>query len=219
MTYITFEGGEGSGKSTQAQLLAKRLPDAVVTREPGATILGKKLRSILLDGLDSDTSEQTVEAQSPTIGPQAEALLMAADRAQHLIEVIHPALAANKQVISDRSVYSSMAYQGAGRQLGVEHVRQLNNWVVEKCWPDIVVLLDIDRATANNRLQRPLDRLEQQGDQFHERILTAYREMAAADRNRWIVVSAAGSVQDVASRVWDAIAPLLTADPENSEAS
>lgn len=198
MTYVTFEGGEGSGKSTQARLLAKRLDNPVVTREPGATPLGVQLRALLLNS-----------GQGFDINDRAETLMMAADRAQHVAEVVRPALDDGRTVLSDRSVYSSLAYQGAGRQLGVGEVKQLNEWALDGCWPDLVVLLDVQRETAQNRLNRTLDRLEQASEAFHIRVLDGYRAMAAEDPDRWVVVPAEGSIDEVAARVWSAVSERL----------
>ncbi len=195
MAYIAFEGGEGSGKSTQARLLAERL-GAVLTREPGATPLGAKLRALLLD-----------PGEAP-MGARAETLLMAADRAQHLDTVIRPALAEGRHVVSDRSVYSSLAYQGGGRHLGVEAVRVINEWALDGQWPDVVVLLDVDQSVAAGRLDRALDRLEQEGEAFHHRVWATFRELAT-DGRHWVVVPAEGTIEDVAERVWAAVEPRL----------
>jgi dTMP kinase len=192
VVYIAFEGGEGSGKSTQARLLAERL-DAVVTREPGGTDLGGRLRSLLLD-----------PGEAP-VGPRAETLLMAADRAQHMRQVVRPALEAGRHVVSDRSVFSSLAYQGGGRQLGVDAVRQLNDWALDGCWPDRVILLDLTPEAANVRLTRGLDRLEQEAASFHDRVRATYLDLAASD-DRWVVIDASASIDDVAASVWAAVA-------------
>ncbi|MGF1595558.1 MAG: dTMP kinase [Acidimicrobiales bacterium] len=194
MTYIAFEGGEGSGKSTQARLLAERL-GALLTREPGATELGSRLRALLLES-----------GQAP-IGVRAETLLMAADRAQHVIEVVGPALAAGRHVVSDRSVYSSLAYQGGGRGLGIEEVRRINEWALDGCWPDLVVLLDVDTATARGRLDRTLDRLEREDQDFHDRVRCAYREMAGDDR--WLTFDAAAPIDELADRIHSAVVATL----------
>jgi dTMP kinase len=193
--YIAFEGGEGSGKSTQARILAERL-GAVLTREPGATALGAKLRALLL------------EPGPDPVGYRTETLLMAADRAQHLDEVVGPALAAGRHVVSDRSAYSSLAYQGGGRRLGVEAVQRVNDWALDGRWPDVVVLLDVDHDVASGRLNRPLDRLEQEGVEFHQRVLATYRELAT-DARRWAVVPAVGAIDEVAAAVWSAVEPRL----------
>ncbi len=194
--YIAFEGGEGSGKSTQASLLAERL-NAVLTREPGGTVLGARLRELLLNTTDVG------------IGARSEALMMAADRAQHLDEIVVPALAAGRHVVSDRTAYSSMAYQGGGRKLGLDTIQRLNDFAVDGRWPDVVVLLAVPADAARSRLDRNLDRIEQAGDGFHQRVVDAFAEMAAADPDRWIVVDGRGTIDEVAERVWRAVEPRL----------
>lgn len=194
--YIAFEGGEGSGKSTQARLLGDRL-DALVTREPGGTALGARLRELLLDSYDLN------------IGSRAEALMMAADRAQHIDEVIRPALAAGRHVVSDRTVFSSMAYQGGGRELGIEAIGAVNDWAIDTQWPDVVVLLRADPDQVKERLNRSLDRIEQAGDRFHQLVLDAFDKMAAADPERWVVIDADGTIDEVAELVWQAVSPRL----------
>ena len=192
--YIAFEGAEGSGKSTQAKLLASRL-DAVSTRETGGTSIGARIREIL-----HDTTVEHLDAR-------AEALLTAADRAQHLAEVVVPALAAGRPVVTDRSVYSSLAYQGYGRQLDVEEIRHLNDWGTEGLWPTTVVFLDTpDEVIAERMSRRELDRFEAAGDDFHARVLAGVRAMAAADPDRWITVQAVGSVDRVADEIHAALA-------------
>jgi len=194
MVYVAFEGGEGTGKSTQASLLAERL-DAVTVREPGFTALGGHLRPLLLDN------------GSAPVGHRAEALLMAADRAQLMLEVVRPALTAGRHVVSDRSVFSSLAYQGGGRQLGVAEVRAINQWALDSCWPDVVILLDTDLDTSRARIHRRLDRLEQEGDAFHQRVRDTFRKLAAEEG--WPVIDAAGPVDVVAAAVWAAVEPQL----------
>ncbi|MDH3679169.1 MAG: dTMP kinase [Acidimicrobiia bacterium] len=196
MAYIAFEGGEGSGKSTQARRLTARL-DAVHTREPGGTELGDRLRSLLLD-----------PGEAP-VGARAETLLMAADRAQHIHQIVRPALAAGRHVVSDRSVYSSLAYQGGGRELGVDAVRQLNDWALDGCWPDLVVLLDLPLDAARGRLRRGLDRLEQEAASFHERVRRTYLDLAAAE-DRWVVIDASAPIDTVAEQVWSAVDAALS---------
>lgn len=190
--YIAFEGGEGSGKSTQASLLADRL-DAVLTREPGGTDLGSRLRELLLNTTDVP------------IGARSEALMMAADRAQHLDQVVLPALASGRHVVSDRSAFSSMAYQGGGRRLGVDRIQRLNDFAIDGRWPDVVVLLTVPADAARSRLDRDLDRIEQAGEGFHQRVVDAFTEMAAADPDRWVTVNGEGSIDEVAERVWQAL--------------
>ncbi len=191
--YIAFEGAEGSGKSTQARLLASQL-DAVLTRETGGTSIGARIREIL-----HDTTVEHLDAR-------AEALLTAADRAQHLAEIVAPALAAGRPVVTDRSVYSSLAYQGYGRQLDVEEIRHLNDWGTEGLWPTTVVFLDTpDEVIAERMSRRELDRFEAAGDDFHARVLAGFRAMAAADPDRWITVQAVGSVDRVADEIRSAL--------------
>lgn len=194
--YVAFEGGEGSGKSTQARLLADRV-GAVVTREPGATRLGAELRRLVLN------------PDEAPVGARAETLMMAADRAQHLEELVLPSLADGHHVVSDRSAYSSLAYQGGGRELGVEQVRNLNDWAVAGCWPDAVVFLDMSPAAAQSRLDRTLDRLEQEADAFHERVQDTFRSLAQSEPAIWHVVPGDGSIDEVAVAVWSALAPLF----------
>jgi dTMP kinase len=198
---IAFEGGEGTGKSTQARLLAERIgPAAVLTFQPGATAIGAAIRHVLLDptttGLD----------------PRTEALLMAADRAQHVAEVIAPALDAGKVVVTDRYLYSSVAYQGYGRELGPEAVAALSAFATAGRQADVVVLLVVPPEVREERLaaRGAPDRLEQAGTEFHERVEAGYRAQAAADADRWVVVDGEGDLDAVAARVWAAVAPHLT---------
>ena len=188
---IAFEGGEACGKSTQAALLAARL-GAVLTREPGGTAVGERVRAVLLDtGIDH-------------LDPRAEALLMAAARAQHVAEVVAPALAAGRDVVTDRFSHSSVAYQGYGRGLPLDEVRDLSAWATGDLWPDVVVLLDLPAAEAEARRGHP-DRFEAEGADFHRRVEAGFRALAAADPARWRVVDGSGSVEEVAARVWEAV--------------
>ena len=187
--YIAFEGGEGCGKSTQAARLAESI-GAVLTRETGGTDIGARLRTIL-----HDTSVHN-------LNPCAEALIAAADRAQHIAEVVTPALAAGHAVVSDRSVYSSLAYQGYGRELDVDEIRHLNEWGTSGVWPTTVVFLDTpDDVIAERMSRRDLDRFEAAGDEFHARVLAGFRTMATTDPDRWITVQAVGSVERVADEI------------------
>lgn len=191
--YIAFEGAEGSGKSTQAKRLATTI-GAVLTRETGGTAVGARIREIL-----HDTTVEHLDAR-------AEALLTAADRAQHLAEVVAPALEAGTPVVSDRSVYSSLAYQGYGRQLDVDEVRRLNEWGTRGLWPTTVVFLDTpDETIAERMSRRDLDRFEAAGEEFHARVLDGFRRMAAADPDRWITVQAIGTVDRVAEEIHAAL--------------
>lgn len=195
--FVVFEGGEGSGKSTQSALLAERL-DALLTRQPGGTDIGAALRSILLDTANVNLS------------PRAEALLMAADRAQHAAESIRPALAAGRHVVCDRYTYSSVAYQGYGRGLDPERVRSISAWATDELWPDLVVLLDVDPDAAAARLVRELDRFERAGDEFHRSVRDGFLAQAHADPARWVIIDGTASVDEVAAQVWAAVEPLLT---------
>jgi dTMP kinase len=187
--YIAFEGAEGCGKSTQAARLADRI-GAVLTRETGGTEIGARLRALLHD--------TTIH----NLHPRAEALITAADRAQHIAEVVLPALQAGRPVVSDRSVYSSLAYQGHGRELDVDEIRHLNEWGTSGVWPSTVVFLDTpDDVIAERMSRRDLDRFEAAGEEFHARVLAGFRAMAASDPDRWITVQAVGSVDRVADDI------------------
>jgi dTMP kinase len=191
--YIAFEGPEGTGKSTQAALLADAL-GATLTRETGGTAIGARLREILHD-VDVDNLEW-----------RAEALITAADRAQHLAEVVIPTLRAGRAVVSDRSVYSTLAYQGYGRGLDLDELRTINDWAIQGVWPTLVVLVDAPSDVVADRLNgRQLDRFERAGDAFHERVNGGFRAMAAADPDRWIVISTHGTKDEVAAAVLDAV--------------
>ena len=187
--YIAFEGAEGCGKSTQAARLAAAI-GAVLTRETGGTAVGARLRELLHDTTVHD------------LHPRAEALITAADRAQHIAEVVAPALASGRAVVSDRSVYSSLAYQGYGRELDVDEIRHLNQWGTGGVWPTTVVFLDTpDDVIAERMSRRDLDRFEAAGDEFHARVLAGFRTMAAAAPDHWITVQAVGSVERVADDI------------------
>jgi dTMP kinase len=194
--FVVFEGGEGSGKSTQAARLAHRL-GAVLTREPGGTAVGAALRGLLLD------------ARTTGLDDRAEALLMAADRAQHVAEVVRPALAAGRHVVSDRYVGSTLAYQGFGRGLPVDDLRRLSGWAAAGLVPDVVVLLDVPRELGSTRAAgRPdpdPDRLEAAGDGFHDRVMRGYRALAAADPSHWVVVDGTAPADDVEAVVWKSV--------------
>lgn len=187
-SFVAFEGGEGTGKSTQARLLAEHL-GAVLTREPGGTAIGALVRDIVLASEENGLVDR------------AEALLMAADRAQHVAEVVVPALDAGRHVVTDRFLGSSIAYQGHGRGLPVAEVRDLSLWATDGLRPDLVVLLVVDEAEARARIGRARDRLEAAGSAFHEAVAAGYRELAAEDPDRWVVVDGGGTVTEVADRV------------------
>lgn len=197
--FLAFEGGEGCGKSTQAAILADVL-HAVLTREPGGTALGGRVRELVLDPATGD------------VDPRAEALLMAADRAQHVATVVRPALAAGRHVVSDRYAGSTLAYQGYGRGLDLDALERLSVWSSEGLWPDLTVLIDLPVEVAAARLGEDLDRFEQAGDGFHGRVTEGFRALAAADPGGWVVVDGSGSVDAVAAAVRAVVAERLDLD-------
>lgn len=200
---VVFEGGDGSGKSTQIRLLRAAVQRAgvevVVTREPGGTPIGEAVRDVLLDpGHDA-------------MGGRTEALLYAAARAQHVDEVIAPALARGEVVLSDRFVDSSIVYQGAGRGLGEEQVAELNRWATDGLVPDLVVLLDVDADEGLRRIGEQRDRLESAGSDFHRAVAEAYRRRAAEDPERYLVLDATRPVEELHAAVRDAVLARLPA--------
>lgn len=204
--YIAFEGPEGTGKSTQAALLADAI-GAVLTRETGGTAIGRRLREILHDN--------TVDR----LDWRAEALIAAADRAQHLAEVVIPALDAGRPVVSDRSVYSTLAYQGYGRGLDVDELRTINDWAIQGVWPTLIVFVDAPADVIARRLDhRDLDRFERAGAEFHRRVLDGFRAMAAGDPDHWITISSDSAKDVVASRILDAVRERLAGLPAGGPA-
>jgi dTMP kinase len=190
--WITLEGGDGSGKTTQAGLLAEWMQQrgrtVLRTREPGGSEVGVLIRDIVLH-------------HRGDIAPRAEALLYAADRAHHVATVVRPALARGEIVIQDRYLDSSVAYQGAGRVLDATEVRDLSLWATEGALPDLTVLLDLDPSTARRRLDaedKPFDRLEAEREDFHARVRSAYLALAAAEPQRFLVVDASLDPDDIA---------------------
>ncbi len=191
--YVVLEGLEGCGKSTQATLLAAEL-GARLTRETGGTDTGAAIRALLADPANTHLS------------PRAEALLAAADRAQHLAEVVVPTLAAGRHVVSDRSAWSSLAYQAYGRQLPVEEVRRLNDWAIDGRWPDLAVYLLVPPPVLAERMAgRELDRFEREDGAFFARVADGYAEMAGADPARWVVVDGSAPIEQVAAAVRAAV--------------
>ena len=187
--YIALEGSEGCGKSTQSRRLADAL-GATLTRETGGTAVGQRLRAILHDTDVTDLDDR------------AEALIVAADRAQHIARVVRPALEAGTPVVSDRSVYSTLAYQGYGRGLDVDELRTLNEWAIGATTPDLVILLRVPDDVARRRMERrELDRFERAGDEFHARVDAGFDEMSAADPDRWAVVDASAPLDEVAATI------------------
>jgi len=182
--WITFEGGDGSGKTTQAELLRDWFEQqgrrVVRTREPGGTEVGRTIREIVLHSRGE-------------LGPRAEALLFAADRAHHIDTLVAPALERGDVVIQDRYLDSSVAYQGAARALGADEVRELSMWATGGALPDVTVLLDLDPAVARRRLDaddKPFDRLESEKAEFHSRVREAFQSLAAAEPERFLVIDA-----------------------------
>jgi dTMP kinase len=190
--FVTFEGIDRSGKTTQARMLVEALGDeAVAVREPGGTEVGERLRDLLKD-------------QSLEIAPEAEALLFAAARAELVAQVIRPALESGKVVVSDRFLDSSLAYQGVARGLGVDDVEQINSFATGGLMPDLTFLLSIDPSRAAERAGQ-LDRFEDEGDSLQRAVFDAYRELAAADPGRWQIVDADRSSDRVHADVLAAV--------------
>jgi dTMP kinase len=191
--FIAFEGGEGAGKSTQVARLADALRgaghDVVTTFEPGDTSVGRQLRDILL-GHDTGS-----------LDPRTEALLYAADRAEHVARVIRPAVEAGSVCISDRYVDSSLAYQGAGRTLASSDVERLSTWATGGLSPDLTVLLDIDPEVGLNRFAAPADRLEAEPLAFHRRVREQFLSLSATHPERYLVLDANDPVEDIAAQV------------------
>ncbi|MGO1854048.1 MAG: dTMP kinase [Microbacteriaceae bacterium] len=201
--WVTLEGGDGSGKTTQAELLGSWLTDAghtvLRTREPGGSDVGRLIRDIVLH-------------HRGDIAPRAEALLYAADRAHHVATVVRPALDRGEIVLQDRYLDSSVAYQGAGRVLDGTEIRDLSLWATEGALPDLTVLLDLDPAAARQRLDsadKPFDRLEAEKQDFHTRVRDAYLALAGAEPDRFLVLDAAASPDSLAESIRARIAPLL----------
>lgn len=195
--YIAFEGLEGCGKSTHVTRLAAAL-GAVATREPGGTTIGASLRATMID------------AANTMLSPRAEALLMAADRAQHLDELVTPALQRGQHVVSDRSAYSSLAYQGYGRQLDLAMLKQFNSWAINNRWPDLVVYIDVPLDILLERLKkRELDRFEREDRSFFERIARGFNEMAKAEPDRWLIVDGTPPKDELAATILREVASRL----------
>ncbi|WP_341941522.1 dTMP kinase [Microbacterium sp. LWH10-1.2] len=201
--WITLEGGDGSGKTTQANLLAGWLTDAGHavrrTREPGGSEVGELIRNIVLH-------------HRGDIAPRAEALLYAADRAHHVATVVRPALDRGEVVLQDRYLDSSVAYQGAGRVLDGDEIRELSLWATEGALPDLTVLLDLDPEAARERLDsddKPFDRLEAEKTEFHSRVRDAYLRLADAEPERFLVLDAAASADEIAAAIRVRVESLL----------
>jgi len=200
--FVSFEGGDGAGKSTQARLLGEWLTglgrEVVLTREPGGTELGHLLRDAVLHGDHVDA--------------RTEALLYATDRAHHVASLVRPALERGAVVVTDRYLDSSVAYQGSGRDLGADEVERLSLWATNGLLPALTVLLDLDPVTGKARLTGDPDRLERAGDEFHQRTRQAFLDRAAADPGRWLVLDATLPLDELAARVRARVAELLGLD-------
>lgn len=201
--FITFEGGDGSGKSTQSGILIDWLTakghTVVVAREPGGTELGLELREIVLH-------------RRGDIAPRAEALLYATDRAHNIATVVRPALDRGEIVIQDRYLDSSVAYQGAGRVLDPVQVRDLSLWAADGLLPDLTILLDLDETTGRERLddaRTRYDRLESEEDDFHARVRAAYLRIAQTEPDRFVVIDATDPVDSIAAAIRARVARLL----------
>lgn len=197
--FVSFEGGDGVGKSTQLGLLAAWLEargiEVVRTREPGGTTLGQALRDAVLHGED--------------VSPRTEALLYATDRAHHVASLVRPALERGAVVLTDRYLDSSVAYQGNGRDLGTEEVERLSLWATEGLLPDLTVLLDLDPDVGLTRLSGAPDRLERAGADFHRRTRRAFLDRAASGGDRWLVLDAAQPREEVQAVVQERVGVLL----------
>ncbi|MEV7528773.1 dTMP kinase [Agrococcus sediminis] len=204
--FITLEGGDGSGKSTQAAMLQAWLEErgrtVVRTREPGGTELGVEIRRL-------------VQHTEGHVAPRAEALLYAADRAQHVATLVRPALERGDVVVQDRYLDSSVAYQGAGRELDGQQVRDLSLWAVDGLLPDLTILLDIEPEAGRERMaareHAPYDRLEETGLDFARRVREAYLGLAAAEPDRFAVVDASGTPDEVHASVVSLVHAMLDA--------
>lgn len=197
LPFITFEGSEGCGKSTQVQLLANRLDAAhipfLITREPGGTAIGETIRELL-----------QFAPQGAGMTPETEVLLFEASRAQLVRQVIKPALERGECVIADRFFDSTTVYQGVARKIDRKIVRQLNTFAVGDCVPDVTFLLDVDLETARGRMKGPRrpDRMEQEADEFYEKVGRGYLELAKRQKDRLVVIKGWEPPIDIANEIW-----------------
>lgn len=197
--FISFEGGEGAGKSIQVEILASHLSeegfDLVVTREPGGTRIGEQIRTI------------THNPDNVDLAPIAEAYLMAASRAQHVNQILKPAIDAGKIVVSDRFVDSSIAYQGYGRKLGPELIASLNKLAVDGAKPDLTLYLTVPPEVGHKRRAKTTkkDRLDLQQAEFYERVQEGYEELCKKHSDRFVRIDATKSIEDVATNIWTVV--------------
>ncbi|PZE75132.1 dTMP kinase [Curtobacterium sp. MCBD17_019] len=203
--FITLEGGDGAGKSTQAALLEDWLTEGgrtvVRTREPGGTALGERIREMVLH-------------ERGHVAPRAEALLYAADRAHHVETVVRPALARGDVVVQDRYIDSSVAYQGVARSLGADRVRAVSDWAADGLTPDLTVLLDLDPVVGRRRVaaaRGTLDRLESEATAFHTAVRDAFLAMARAEPDRFLVLDATRPLEELAGAVRARVGQVLGA--------
>ena len=198
--FIVFEGGDGAGKTTQIEKLAEFLRsknrEVLVTREPGGTVMGKSIRDWLLEQTEVE------------VDPKSEALLFAADRAHHMHTLIRPALTANKIVIGDRHIDSSVAYQGGARNLGIENIKNISLWAVDGILPNLIIVLDIDVEVGQSRLNRK-DRLDRESKEFHEKVNKAYLELAAMNPEKYLVIDAQLPIDEIARQIQDRVEKLI----------
>lgn len=198
--FVVFEGGEGAGKSTQSEVLATWLGDrgrsVTRTREPGGTPAAEAIRAVLLD------------VSNTGLDDRAEALLFAAARGDHAARVIRPALERGDIVVCDRYLDSSVAYQGGGRDLGLDAVRELSLWATRGLVPDLTVLLDVDPAVGLARVERP-DRLEAEPLEWHARVRQAFLDLAAGESERYLVLNGHDEVEQIADAVRVRVSELL----------
>jgi len=215
LPFITFEGSEGSGKSTQVQRLAARLQKLqipfLVTREPGGTPIGETVRELL----------QFAPHNSAMV-PETELLLFEASRSQLVRETIKPALERGVCVIADRFFDSTTVYQGAARRLDREIVERLNAFAVGDCVPDITFVLDVDAATAESRMQKPrrADRMEQQPAEFYERVRRGYRDLAMREPNRIVLIDGSRDADEIENEIWNILSsrfPALSANRQSAK--
>ena len=199
--FITFEGGEGCGKSTQSRLLLEKLHQqnipVVLTHEPGGTALGNEIRRVLK------------REQGIPISPQAELFLFVASRAQLVTELIRPALKEDKVVICDRFAHSTLVYQGYGRGLDLTTLEKVNNMATENLQPDLAILLNISPEQGLTRKRSLRDRFELEDLSFHRRVREGYLKMAAAEPDRWLVIDAVLSKGEIAEIIWEQVSRLL----------
>jgi dTMP kinase len=202
--FITFEGVEGSGKSTQLNMLHAHLlrmnMDVVSTHEPGGTRIGEDIRRILLDPANKEMHAMT------------EAVLYAADRAQHVYEVIKPAMNQGKIVLCDRYIDSTLAYQGVARRMGMEGIQNLNEWITEDLYPDLTFLLEIPYRVGLKRMQkrsRSADRMENQPDSFHEQVQEAYKTLAKIFSKRFVILNGADKPENIHHKIMQEVTEFM----------